>query len=213
MKMPNQIQNPNSELLCILGGGLIRDENGKWHTMEYDKGGDKFGFSNDRWRVLAAAIHWKNNPGCVILASGGRGQYKSVKGAPTIASVIKSELIDFEVPENIISIEDNSNNTLEQLIEITRIAKKSNFKNIVLLTNEWHIPRVETFLKSRLYLPQEIGALNVKTVSAEEILIEDNPYKWSGIVEEVKLREDYKKRIEMEKLGVEDIEKGVYGKS
>lgn len=203
--------NPR-KLFCVLGGGLVQDDSGEWHTVEYAKGGDKFGFSNDRWRVLAAAVHWKKNPDCMMLVSGGRGQYRSIKGVPTIASVIKSELIEIGVPEASIVIEDNSDNTHEQLIKVVEVAKKNNFRDIVLLTSEWHIPRVEAFLNSESYLSKETGNLTITTVSAEEILKKDDPYKWSEIIEEVKQRDDYKERVKIELKGVEDIEKGVYGK-
>lgn len=104
--------------IAILGGILKKNKSG-WHTTSFNEGNDFEGVG-DRLRVIAGRYLYdkviKNNSDIFIIVSGGRGRLKSIKGVPTVAEVIKKELIELGVPSESIMQEDDSGNTFEQLL-------------------------------------------------------------------------------------------------
>src|SRR3989344_9261523 len=128
------------DLIVILGGGLKKDKNG-WRTARPDEHGDDFSVRGDHMRVDAAYFLYKKfflkNSNLLLLSSGERGQLKRLTDSPTIASVIKKELLALGITEERILLEENSNNTFQQLEEILKIIFKKNFKSIVVISNQW----------------------------------------------------------------------------
>lgn len=195
--------------IVILGGGLKKDETGQWRTTNYDEPGDNFGVSGDRLRVVAAGYLYKNNPEQIIIASGGKGHLKDIPDAPTVAEVLKKELIELGIPEEVI-IKENSGNTFQQLQELKKIINKKGLKNIGLLSNEWHLPRIKAMLEQFKELKQIFDLTKVEFLSAEKICLEYDRETWQEIIEQAYQNEELKKRIELEQKGVQDIKKGRY---
>jgi len=196
--------------IVILGGGIKKDEAGNWRTTNYDEPGDNFGVSGDRLRVVAANYLFKHGPEQLFIVSGGKGQLKDNPDAPTVAEVLKKELIAFGVPEEMIIKEENSGNTYEQLQEIKKIILEKELKNIGLLSNEWHLPRVKEMLERFDELRQIFESINVEFLSAEKICLEYDNEAWQEIIEQAYKSEGLKERIEREQKGVEDIKEGRY---
>lgn len=198
------------DVLCILGGGLRKDTKGIWHTLNFGEGGDNFGETCDRWRVIAGSLLWKKNPEATIIASGGRGQLEKIAGAPTLAEVIKKELIELGVSEEKIIKEELSNSTCSQLLRLSHIIKEKGIKTVSVISNEWHLERIHAFLEKSLELKESWNGMEANLLSAEEILLNEDKEKWQGIIEKARQSEEIKKRILLEKRGIEAIYSGKY---
>ena len=196
--------------IVILGGGLKKDETGKWRTTNYDEPDDNFGVSGDRLRVVAAGYLYKNNPEQIIIASGGKGQLKDIPDAPTVSEVLRKELMELGVPEKIIIEEKNSGNTYQQLQEIKKIINDKKLKNIGILSNEWHLPRTKEMMETLPELKEIFNLTKVEFLSAEKICLEYDRETWQEIIEQAYQSEELKKQIELEQKGVQDIKEGRY---
>lgn len=200
----------NKLAIIILGGGIKKDKNGKWRTTNFDEKGDNFGASGDRLRVIAGSYLYKDNPEKLIIASGGKGQLKDIPDAPTVASVIKKELIELDVPADKILEENNSGNTYQQLQEMKKNIQKKALKNITVISNKWHLPRIKAMIKIDPDLKKIFGAGNLKILSTEEICLTYKPKVWQPIIKAAYESEDIKKRIKLEQEGVKQIKEGTY---
>jgi len=199
-------------VIVVLAGGLRRTKKG-WRTSNFNESGDNFGICGSRLRVLAAAelynllSNFKTK--ILIIASGGKGQYQGIKGAPFLSAVLKKELIELGVPGNKILEEKRSNNTCQQLEELARIVKDRNLKNIILISNKYHLPRIKAFIEVDKKL-RKIFAPVLKIRSAEEILIAANPKKWEPSIKKGYSFKSMKERIILEKKGEKQIRNGTY---
>ena len=193
-------------LIVVIGGGLIKIDS-LWKTIDLGEGGDDYAASNDRWRVEAGAVFWKQNQDHLILASGGKGQLTPIPGAPTVAEVIKQELKELGVPEGVIIKEERTGNTLEQLLELKRIALEKGIEQITVISNEWHIPRIKAIFEYYPDLKEDLP--QVKFLSAEDILLESD-IDWKKRIETARVLPQIKERVKLEKQGVEQIKNGTY---
>src|SRR3989344_5920157 len=102
-------------LIAVLGAGCVK-ENGVWRTTNFGES-DGFGGLEDRLRVVAGAELYKRSraKGATVFALGGRGKLSHIPDMPTLASVVRQELIALGVPESAIRTEEESGTTLEQL--------------------------------------------------------------------------------------------------
>lgn len=192
--------------LWILGGGLTRQTDGTFTTNGFNVAGDKFGTTLDRLRVVAAAVLYRLNPTLILVPSAGKGQYEDDPHYPTIASVMKQELITLGMPERNIITEEKSGNTNEQLKALVQF-RDNHPGDYAILSNRYHTERVAAFLAFNPLLTK-IAALQV--LSAEEILIAHNPERWQAPIELVYHSEGMSKRIELECQGTDDIKEGRY---
>lgn len=202
----------NQKFLMIFGGGLFKDRNGRWHTDSFDEGGDFHGTTNGRFRVEAAKILFKKDSNQIIIASGGRGQFKNIEGAPTVASVIKKELIELGLPDKQIIEDKKSKNTLEQLNYLVKFIEKNQPKTIKIISSEWAFARIKAFIMANKKFKRFFGSFRSFFVSAEKILVSEEPKKWERIIKAARQSKQIKERIKLEKQGIQDIKNGVYGK-
>jgi len=203
------MKDNKKKAIVVLGGGLIK-EGSHWKTIDLGEGGDNFAVSNDRWRVEAAAVLWQEEPDYSIIVLGGKGQLTPISDALAVASVIKSELKELGVPEEIIITEERSGNSLEQLLELKSLAIQRNLEEIIIISNEWHLPRIKAIIEFYPGLKESLRFLSLQFISAEEILLEHDPEKWRSKVESARLNLELKKRYELEEKGVEQLKKGTY---
>ena len=204
----------NQKTIVVLGGALVKDKSGEWRTTNYDEG-DNFGVSGDKLRVLAAEVLVKDlavKENFLIVASGGRGQYRDIPGVPTLAGVIKNELIKLGVPADKILEENKSNNTFEQLQELKKIIKARKLQDVTIISNKYHLPRVQAMINYDAELKEMSGhgLIALKTIAAEDILIEHEPAVWKKIIDQAYASEGVKERIALEKKGVKQIKAGTY---
>lgn len=196
---------PN-DVLVILGGCIVKDERGTWKTASFREG-DAFGITGDSIRVIAGSIFHQKNPLLKIIVSGGKGQLKNAADAPPVADILKRELVDFGVPAERISEERGSGTTYEQLSAAARLASEMNATSVCILSNRYHLPRIEAMIR---YAPGLQALKNARLIAAEDVVIADNPKKWRTVIEEAYASETMQKRIEAEERGVCDIREGKY---
>jgi len=194
--------------IVILGGGLI-EEGGKWRTTNFEEKGDKFGTLGDRLRVVAGSFLHGDFPQSKIVCSGGKGQLKDQEDAPTVASVLYDELVELGIPADDIIKEESSGNTFEQLKEALKIIEKSEFDKVLIVSNEYHLPRIKAMLENFPDL-KGYSEYDFKLESAEKILVEHDPEAWKEVVRRAYESEEMKVRIRLEEKGVLDIRERKY---
>ncbi|PIS05296.1 MAG: hypothetical protein COT81_01920 [Candidatus Buchananbacteria bacterium CG10_big_fil_rev_8_21_14_0_10_42_9] len=195
--------------IIILGGGLIEEKDGTWRTTNFDEG-DNFGVNGDRVRVVAAAYLANEYPDALLIPASGKGQYASISGAPTIASVIKQELIELGVPKDRIILEEDSKNTYQNLAGVIDIIKAKDISEIKIVSNLWHIPRVKAMIETHPKLKEFYSAIPYELVFAEDIAIENEPGSWQADIEQAYGSKAMEKRLELEDKGIEQIKNGTY---
>ncbi len=163
----------------------------------------------DRLRVVAANYIFKDNSEQALIAFGGKGQYKNIPGAPTVAEIIKSELIELGVTAEKIIKEEHSGNTWQQLQELKKIIAGQKLESMIVISNRYHLPRIKTMIKKDLELNKMLDAAKIKLQSAEEIIIKHEPDQKKEI-ESVYKSKAMRERIALEQKGIGDIKNGKY---
>lgn len=197
------------DLIYIVSGGLIKDSNGNWRTTNFDEAGDKSGVAGDRMRMVAGYYLNRDNPEADIIVAGGKGYQTIYPDVPQLSEVMKNELIELGVPEEKIIRNDNPNSTYEQLKELLVILSQADYKNISLVTNKFHFPRIEAMIENFEAL-QDLKKYNINFTVAEDVAIEHNSKKWKRIIDDAYDSPLMNKRIATERQGVEDIKAGKY---
>jgi hypothetical protein len=195
--------------IIILGGGLKRNKNGSWRTANYGKAGDKFGMTGDRLRIIAGAYLAQDHGEYLVLAAGGRGQYKNIPGSPNISRVIKNELLELGVPKKQILEESKSDTTYRQLQNVTRLVRKLRVIKVFILTNQWHIPRILALLKHNPGL-RKLAGYEPELLSAETIVLKYDRKKWRKIIQTARSSKEFKKRVKLEMNGIKAIKNQTY---
>jgi len=206
----------NLDFIVVLGGGLVKDTKGVWRTTNFNES-DNFGSLGDRLRVDAVYQLYqdlsKNNANPLILCSGGRGQLRNNPDAPTVASVLKKELLALGVPKGKILLEENSNNTYQQLKELNQIVFGKQLEGIKIVSNRYHLSRIRAMIERGPgldYLKERLGQGKLVLVSAEEVLLDHDREKWGKFIEDVYNTPGMKERLVLEKKGADQIKKGAY---
>jgi len=198
----------NKKAIFILGGAL-NQVGGRWRTTGFQDG-DEFGVTGDRLRVIAAEYLYQDNPDLKIIVSGGRGQYQGRSEMPTIAEVLKQELIERGVPSGNIILEDKSGNTWEQLQALKSLLAQKKINDVAIISNEYHLPRIKAMIENLdLGLAQMLQENKIKLLAAEQVLVERKP-EWKKEIDEAYLLPGMAERIALEQKGVQDIKEGKY---
>lgn len=198
------------EAIAVLGGVLRKNKDGRWRTSNFRESGETHGVLGDRLRVVAGALLYKENPNNMIIAMGGRGRFKDIPDVPFLAEVIKNELVALGVPESVVMLESNSGTTYQQLQELKNIMAKESFQRIAVISNDYHLPRVEITIKQDPNLHRLLEQSRIELCSAEKILLERQPQLWKKVIEDAYSSEEMKKIIEREKKGVRMLLEGHY---
>jgi len=205
-----KVTKQEKEALVVLGGVIRKKEDGFWRTSNLYEKGDSFGSLGDGLRVKATTLLYKQNPRFLVISSGGKGRFKGVVGVPTLAQVIQAELIQLKVPKSAVIIEDKSNSTFEQLQELKKIFVKNHLSKLIIISNDWHLPRVRAMIKldSKLNKLREQKKLVLK--SAEKILINQRPLFWRKKIDKARQQPKMQKIIKSEKKGIKNLLAGSY---
>lgn len=203
------LKHENKKAIVILGGGLVKKKDGKWQTTNFNES-DNFAVQGDRLRVVAGSYLLKDNPEQLLIVLGGKGQYKDISDVPTVAGVIKNELIELGAPAERIIKEEQSGNTYQQLQELKKIVKAYNLEKLIIVSNKYHLHRVQAMIERDAELQKMTAENKIILQSAEEILLEYEPVVWSKIIESAYESKAMQERIVLEKKGVKDIKEGKY---
>lgn len=196
--------------IVILGGSLIKDRNGKWRSSRYGERGDNFGEIGGNLRVIAAAYLFRDCPNSKIIASGGKGQFSTLPGVPTLARIIRQELRARGVPAKKILLENRSRSTFQQLQKIQPIIERQKNSDILIVSNQWHLPRIRAMISKQPELKSFYLSYNLRLVSAEKIVLKYERKKWKKVIEKAFRSKSLKARLLKERQGVRDIMQGNY---
>jgi len=196
----------NSVTLVILGGSIWKGPDGQWQTNGLDGPGDKHGPTFDRIRVIAASyLFGETETGIWIVASGG----EATQDRPSIARVIRDELISLGIPGDWIIEEDQSKDTHQQLKGVCQIIKRESLGEVRLISNEWHLPRIQAMVECSSAL-ETLRQIRWTLVSAEEVLLNSDLFKWRSIIENMRSDPRTPQRIALEKKGERELREGIY---
>ncbi len=193
-----------SHIIFILGGGLEKNKEGHWQSSGFE--GTVFG---SKLRMLAGGYLFLNDRDSLIVASGGRGYLKKIKGAPSVAEVIKRELSGFGVPGKNIFEEKRSNNTYQQLLELKKIIGKGGFDRISIVSNTYHLGRVKALIELDKVLRKYLTTNKLGLIAAEKIVVKYDP-KLKNKIKELYQSQQMKDAIVKEKNGIRQINNGTY---
>jgi hypothetical protein len=146
----------------------------------------------------------------------------------SLAKVYAQELENLGIPKKQIELQETSASTLTELVEMIKIAKRNGWDGVSVLTNDYHVPRAHKMLNHIEELAQRFNVadeefteawkyfdkgkkLQVQFLQAEEILpLRD--LRYGAIIDAVRKSDLYKKRVEAEERGIQQIEDGTYGR-
>lgn len=194
------------ELFVILCGGLVKTPDGGWRTTMFDDAGDDVGVLGDRLRIDAGGYVCKDFPNARFVVSGGKGHLQIDPEAPTMAPIMKKELIALGVPALNIQEDTIPNSTFEQLQALQRY----DVTNIGIISNEYHLPRVQAMFEHFAEFEAIRKKITITYISAEKICLEHDHQKWNDIIARAYESEAMKKRIVLEQKGITDIKSGTY---
>ena len=197
------------EAIVILGGGMVKNPDGSFRTTNFNEKGDRSGVTGDRLRVEAANYLFKENSNRTIIVSGGQGMMK-IGVHPNISTVIKKELIKLGIPENKIIEEDRTNNTYQQLVELKKILKEKEIKDVIMVTNKWHMPRTQLMIENVKEFKDFYKKINLKFLTAEEVALKHDKNKWQRIINDAYSSQVMKERLKLEQNGIKQIKDGTY---
>jgi len=186
------------QAIVIFSAGIMPSQDGGWHSTTYNER-DTFGTLGGRDRIDAAVILSKKYPDAFLVTTSRRMNDEP----PTQAEVYAHELKERGVaPERIIE-EKKSINTKTAIEETYKFAQQKRWKYIILLSSEYHIPRIKAFYK------QKKRDIKATMISSESILIEDDP-TFTSSFEKIKKTDAYYARLVSEKKGIKAMTKGLY---
>lgn len=182
--------------LVVLSGWAKKNKKGVWKTS---------GPSGVKLRVTAAKCLWDKDRDLFIIASGKKGDLINIIDRP-LAEIIAQELVGLGVCKEKIIKEPNSDNTYEHLVNLPSLIKKYKFGNILIISNEWHLARIKTMIE---FMTPDLKNLlsnnKIKLVSAENILIKDDPKRWKPKIHKIRASNAFAVRIKRENRGIQDI--------
>ncbi len=198
----------SQKAIFVLAGGFNRDEKGEWHSSTFGKQAT-VGMSGSYVRIQAAASLWRSAPDSVVVPSGGRGTADHLLPPNLyLSTIMRRELEALGVPANSIIEENQSGNTFSQLKALIDLVQKYGWDRVIIVSSRFHLPRVQTMIQ---YL-EEMKALRSKVeyASAEKIVLAEAPEEWRAAIDEAYKSDEFKKLIELEMNGVEQIRSGKY---
>lgn len=199
------------DAIVVLAGGIKQDTSGRWVSTDLSAEDDALGAPGGKLRVLAAAVLATMYPTAIVILSGGEG-YDVPKGIPedrpSLAKILRDELVESGVSADRIVLEENSNTTYQQLQELEVQIKEQGWQSVMVITNSYHHERVVAMIEAKFTQLKE-GA-NFNLVSAETVLVTNDSKRWRSLLEKEYKSAYMQERENKEKLGIEQIHSGVY---
>lgn len=213
------------EVVFIASGGIKKVPNADkpdgigYRSLSYDENDlDVHGFvTGGKMRVIAGAEIAKKYPNIILVTTS-----KVEEDAPSHAKVMASELEKLGVPVDQIMLEECSDNTASELIEMVKLAVTNNWTRLGFITSDYHVPRVQVLFdhleeiaggqdKEFLQVFEEFKKrrIEVNFIKAEKLLEIIDP-KYQDFFAEVRKSDAYQQRLDAEARGVLDIIGGKY---
>ena len=205
------MNSTEKKLIAVFPAGLKKTAAGQWVSTDLSVEDIVLGGPVGKLRSLAAAVLIKNDPAAVILTHGDRGWEvdQEIKTRPTLAEILKQELIAAGVPAQKIIKEERSNRTYQHLEELGNFFQTTGATSIIIVTSRYHVARVKTMIETMANLAP-LRQLPLTVQSAEEILIAHNPSQWQERIEQVYASSAMQQVITKEQQGVASLKVGTY---
>lgn len=192
------------DAIIVLSGGSVAEKNpytGKttYRSTTYDDD-DAFGTLGGYARVQAAAILARKYPQAFLITTGKEGPDDI-----SHAGIYASELEALGVSRERIILEESSVNTKKQIEESLYIAQTRNWKQVLFVTNQYQVERVQVFVEHL----QKLSTCHIVYQDAESVLSGSNP-EFSAEFSRVVQSKAYEQRCIAEARGVAAIKNGTY---
>ncbi|MDD4994900.1 MAG: YdcF family protein [Patescibacteria group bacterium] len=199
------------DAIITLSGAMRKHEKFGWRTTAYSEG-DAFGALGGRIRVIATEYLFKKGDTAKnVLTVTGKPNYLESEPpeTPEESELMKKELVGRGIPEESIFVEKVSKNTKQNFEELFRIAKENFWNHILIVTNAYHVPRSEAFCKKFQKDNPIYSDVDVDFISAEDVLIEQEP-RWKELIDKAYAHPEMIKRLENEMKGLEALKSSQY---
>jgi len=84
-----------------------------------------------------------------------------ISGYKIEAKMMKSKLLMFSIPDSMLILDSLSRNTFENVQNFIRISEIRNFKNVIIVSSDYHLKRIERNFKN--------SKLNLKLIASNQI--------------------------------------------
>ena len=121
---------PQADAIVVLGGGT-EPAIAPRKYVEVNSAGD---------RVIAAAQLFRDGKAPVLILSGGNIDWMS-NGSSTPADQMAAILSFLDIPSSAMILENTSQNTYENAVNVKAIMEEKGFKTVLLVTSAMHMPR------------------------------------------------------------------------
>lgn len=218
----DSLSNNDPDAIIVLSAGVREqlykgEPTGNWESVAWGQAGDLGLHTGARTRVIAGAKIAEVFPDVPVVANSYN---RNNADEPTMASVTKSELIKRGVDQDRIILEEDSFSTITQYIELLRLAKQAEWKNVVVTINEYYEPRATALFQ---HLPEIVNDTEVSQlwhefkdkggvvafISSEPIMRAMSPH-YTKYLEEVYGTEKYHEMVAKEAQGLRAIQEGQY---
>lgn len=206
------------DVIFAHSGGMYYDENRGYHrTSSYSQLTEHGQATGGRLRVIATASIAEAIPEATIVTNSFN---RFDPEEPTMASVVRGELVKRGVKPERIEPEEQSFSTVTQMVEMVKMAVDKDWTKVVAMTNEFHFPRMtamfdrldtiidDSDFQQTLSQFKQRG-IQVRFIPAERILRMVSPH-FAHYIDEVSKSEPYAKTVAMEAQGLEDLLAGKY---
>lgn len=211
------------DAIFILSGGISRkgtNEELLWKPTSYASEDHMGLFGGGKARVLAAAKVAPFFPETRIVVNSSVA--KPGKPIEFHSKVYADELMKAGVPNEQIILQTESNNTATELLMLMKLSKENDWKEVVVLTNDYHVPRVVLMFDNLgQIISNEIAPdlpelkesflrnTRVRFVAAEDVLSVVSPH-YQRLIARAQEGESFRRRLQAESNGIDDILKGTY---
>lgn len=202
----------NKIIIYPLAGWPRKDARGEWRLVGFEQSDNGIAYGSNLRIIAAKYLYLKNQPAMVV-ASGSKGQLQNESGSPFLADVMHRELLEAGLPAKAIIHNPRPNNTFEELNFIKDLIVSSNPEKIFIVSNKYHLGRVSAFISSQenlKNLQDWLASGKLVLVSAEEVVLESEKGKWDELIKKAYASEAMKKRMDMERQGIEALITGQY---
>ncbi|MDP3772205.1 MAG: YdcF family protein [bacterium] len=209
------------DVVCVLGGGIVpRKMRGgevrRYQSTAYSHRDRNELLGGGKARIIAAAHLLTHYFSYAVAVTVGN---QIVNGRAVEAHVLAEELVRYGVSAGRIIREDKSANTLQTMDEIVVLIERYGWKDVLMITNEYHVPRAKlSFNQPSKEVAPGVGIawrrvsslVNVSFVSAESVLLRRSPEHYTPLIERAKASLAYQDRVAAEERGVEKLMFGGY---
>lgn len=129
---------PQADVIVVLGGGT--------ESFDAPRSGVEVNGAGDR--VIHAVRLYRQGSAPYILLSGGNIDWLSAR-TTTPAFEMKELMVFMGVPEAALILQDQSQNTAEDVLFSSRILKERGFERVILVTSAQHMPRSVALFRSQ----------------------------------------------------------------